>query len=194
MRRILFCCVLAVAGLLIGPLSSRSTAWAWQRQMPIFSGVSPTDTIVLGDSVRAVARLLRANGAPGERADVVARALVKYAGRHALDLFLVVGVIGVENPRLESRAHSGAGAVGIMQVMPLWKRAIRGCGEDLLDVDVNVCFGTRILRLALDGSRSLAGALRRYNGCSRTPRCERYVSAVYSRAGQALLLSRSAPE
>ncbi len=178
MRRILFCCLLVVAGLLIGPLATRSTAWAWQRQMPSLSAVSPADTMVLRDSVRVVARLLRANGAPGERADVVARAIVKYARQHALDLFLVVGMIGVENPRLESRAHSGAGAVGIMQVMPLWKRAIRSCGEDLLDVDVNVCFGTRILRLALDGSRSIAGALRRYNGCSRGQKCERYVSAV----------------
>ena len=196
--RILFCCILSVAGLLLAPVSASSAAdasvaQAWRRQT-VLPDSSPADTLVPDDSIRAIARLLRANGAPGDRAASAAPAIMKYARLHALDPLLVVAIMGVENSMLDRRVRSVDGSIGLMQVQPGWRRTIRDCGEDLRDVEVNVCFGTRILRLALDGSDSIAGALRRYNGCSRGPKCERYVSAVYSRAGRALLLSRRTPE
>jgi soluble lytic murein transglycosylase-like protein len=97
----------------------------------------------------------------------------------------------VENATLISRSRSRAGATGVMQVMPRWKRDIHECGDDLHEVRVNVCFGTRILRIALDQSTSVRQALLRYNGCVRAARCHRYASAVFSQAGRALLLSRA---
>lgn len=149
------------------------------------------DSVVLADSVELVARLLGANGAPAERAAPAAAAIMKYARIHRLDPLLVVGIIGVENATLMPRARSGVGASGVMQVMPLWKQYIRDCGEDLRDVQVNVCFGTRILRIALNESKTVREALLRYNGCVRAPNCQAYASAVFSRAGRAVLLARA---
>lgn len=144
-----------------------------------------------GDSLRLIAQLLVANGAPERRAGPVAAAVLKYARLRALDPLLVVGIIGVENAELVGRSRSRAGATGVMQVMPHWKRDIRDCGgDDLRNVHVNVCFATRILRIALDASTSVREALLRYNGCVRAPGCTRYASAVFSQAGRAMLLSR----
>ena len=149
------------------------------------------DSAVLADSVELVARLLGANGAPADRAVPAAGAIMKYARIHRIDPLLLVGIIGVENATLTPRARSGVGAAGVMQVMPLWKQYIRDCGEDLRDVQVNVCFGTRILRIALNESKSVREALLRYNGCVRAPNCQAYASAVFSRAGRAVLLARA---
>jgi soluble lytic murein transglycosylase-like protein len=146
------------------------------------------------DSVHLIAMLLTTNGASRERAGPAAAAIMKYARLHALDPLLVVGVIGVENASLKPRARSKVGARGVMQVMPSWRRDIRTCGDDLRLIHVNVCFGTRILRIALDQSTSVREALLRYNGCVRAPGCHKYADAVFSWAGRALLLSRaSAP-
>jgi soluble lytic murein transglycosylase-like protein len=144
------------------------------------------------DSVRLVAQLLTANGATRERALPAAAAIMKYARLHALDPLLVVGVIGAENASLKPRARSRVGARGVMQVMPSWRRDIRDCGDDLRLIHVNVCFGTRILRIALDETSTVREALLRYNGCVRTPGCHRYADAVFAWAGRALVLSRAA--
>ena len=148
------------------------------------------DSAATADSVRVIAELLEANGAPARRAKPAAEAILKYSRLHALDPLLVVGVIGVENAALAPTARSRAGARGVMQVMPHWKKDIRDCGADLTNIHVNVCFGTRILRMALDETTSVRAALLRYNGCVRAPGCSKYAAAVFSRAGQALVLSR----
>jgi soluble lytic murein transglycosylase-like protein len=150
------------------------------------------DSTPPADSVRHVARLLVANGAPEHRATTVAAAVMKYARLRAIDPLLLVGVIGVENASLSPSARSRAGARGVMQVMPFWKKDIRGCGADMHDVNVNVCLGTAVLRIALDASRSVREALLRYNGCVRAPGCTKYATAVFGRAGHALLMTRLA--
>ncbi|MGH7627177.1 MAG: transglycosylase SLT domain-containing protein [Gemmatimonadaceae bacterium] len=147
---------------------------------------------VVSDSVRLITSLLRANGASESRARVVAAAVVRHARSQSIDPLLLVGVIGVENPQLDIRARAHDGSVGVMQVQPFWRKQIKGCGDDLRNADVNVCYGTRILRMAIDSSDSLTEALRRYNGCrGKSERCARYTNAVFSRAGRALLLARS---
>jgi hypothetical protein len=62
------------------------------------------------------------------------------------------------------------------------------------DVRTNVCLGTAVLRIALDASDSVREALLRYNGCVRTPGCSRYATAVFGRAGHAVLMSRLGEE
>ena len=146
------------------------------------------------DSVGLIADLLSANGALRARALPAAAAIMKYARLRSLDPLLIVGIIGVENATLVPRARSRVGATGVMQVMPFWKKDIRDCGDDLWQVDVNVCFGTRILRIALDDSKTVREALLRYNGCVRSPNCHKYAAAVYSWAGRAVLMNRIAPE
>jgi len=121
----------------------------------------------------------------------VAAAIMKYARLHRLDPLLVVGIIGVENATLAPRARSRVGATGVMQVMPSWKRDIRDCGDDLREPHVNVCFGTRILRIALDASATVRQALLRYNGCVRAKGCRAYPAAVFGRAGYAVLHRRA---
>ena len=79
-----------------------------------------------------------------------ARAIMKYARQRSLDPLLIVGIIGVENATLVSRARSRVGAQGVMQVMPSWKRDIKECGGDLRDVFVNVVGGVRISETAAD--------------------------------------------
>lgn len=147
-------------------------------------------------SIDAVRRMLVANGAPAARAERVAPAVVRHARAQRIDPVLVVAIIGVENPELDLDATSPHGsAVGVMQVWKGWTREIRDCGgSDLTDPDVNVCFGTHVLRMALDDSRTLPGALHRYNGCTRGVKCDRYVRAVYQRAGRALLEGGSGGE
>jgi len=160
--------------------------------MPVVDSVSmsaPTPAAV-PDSVGLIARLLAANGAPTARARPAARAILKYARQRSLDPLLIVGIIGVENATLAPRARSRAGAQGVMQVMPSWKRDIKECGGDLREIFVNVCFGTRILQIALDASASVREALLRYNGCVRAPGCHKYAAAVFSQAGRAVVLSR----
>lgn len=152
--------------------------------------VSLPETMMI-DSVRLVTRLLVANGAPEHRARPAAQAIMKYARLRALDPLLLVGIIGVENAELVPRSRSHVGATGVMQVMPFWKKYIRDCGSNLSDVHTNVCFGTRILRIAMDETTSLRAALLRYNGCVKTPGCSKYASHVFSRTGQALILSRA---
>jgi soluble lytic murein transglycosylase-like protein len=149
---------------------------------------------VMIDSVRLVTRLLVANGAPEQRARPAAAAIMKYARLRAIDPLLLVGIIGVENAELVPRSRSHVGATGVMQVMPFWKKYIRDCGTNLSDVHTNVCFGTRILRIAMDETTSLRAALLRYNGCVKSPGCHRYASAVFSRTGQAVILSRAMSE
>ena len=91
---------------------------------------------------------------------------VDYESRRAgLEPALVLGVIDVES-RFNPRAVSPAGAMGLMQVMPFWTRAIGdGNPRSLHHLRINVRFGCTILRHYLDKENgNLTRALARYNG------------------------------
>jgi len=181
---------------LVSPLAHTAAAQT-DSTVAAVTAPAPVDTLAAAtpiDSAALVADLLTANGASRERAVPAATAIMKYSRLRSLDPLLVVGIIGVENATLVPRARSSMGASGVMQVMPAWKKDIRDCGDDLRQVDVNVCFGTRILRIALDDSKTVREALLRYNGCVRAPNCHKYAAAVYSWAGRAVLMNRIVPE
>jgi len=178
-------CALAVALFAARPTSAQDVPSAPSADSTAAAAPRP-DSAVVADSVRVVARWLMANGAPERRARTVAAHVVEFARRRALDPLLVVGVIGVENAELKPRARSSAGARGVMQVMPSWKKDIRDCGGDIHDLRVNICLGTAVLRIALDASESVREALLRYNGCVKAPGCRVYASAVLARVGNAL--------
>ena len=91
---------------------------------------------------------------------------VDYESRRAgLEPALVLGVIDVES-RFNPRAASPVGAIGLMQVMPFWTRAIGdGNPRSLYHLRINVRFGCTILRHYLDKENGdLVRALGRYNG------------------------------
>ncbi|MDG1818738.1 MAG: lytic transglycosylase domain-containing protein [Porticoccaceae bacterium] len=77
---------------------------------------------------------------------------------------IVLAVIEVES-RFDSYAVSSAGAMGMMQIMPFWKKEIGRPNDNLIDIQTNLRYGCTILRYYLDKEKGrLADALARYNG------------------------------
>ncbi len=96
-------------------------------------------------------------------------ALVTQAHRHHLDPLLLVAVARVES-RFDPYAHSGAGAVGLMQIRPptgaeLALRAGRRLvgPAQLYDVETNVALGARYLEKLEKRYPTLREALLAYN-------------------------------
>ncbi|MBI3145769.1 MAG: lytic transglycosylase domain-containing protein [Pseudogulbenkiania sp.] len=86
------------------------------------------------------------------------------ATRAGLDPQLVLGLIQVESG-FKKYAVSGAGARGLMQVMPFWVRHIGNNEHNLFELTTNLRYGCTILRHYLDIERgNLFRALGRYNG------------------------------
>ncbi|WP_019100956.1 transglycosylase SLT domain-containing protein, partial [Chromobacterium haemolyticum] len=71
------------------------------------------------------------------------------ATRAGLDPQLVLGLIQVESG-FNKYAISGAGARGLMQVMPFWVRSIGNAQHNLFDLTTNLRYGCTILRYYLD--------------------------------------------
>jgi soluble lytic murein transglycosylase-like protein len=77
---------------------------------------------------------------------------------------LVMAVIDVES-RFDRWAVSGAGAVGLMQVMPFWPRQLGMTNQELVRIPQNLRMGCTILKFYLDRERGdYTRALARYNG------------------------------
>lgn len=137
--------------------------------------------------VRPVERSLRKWGVEKEVARRVAWPLVESAYQHRLDPATVVAIILVESSGRPS-ATSFVGAQGLMQIMPLHRGEWRGCGEDMYNIQNNLCYGTSILAWLLrrfDGDERRA--LLAYNGCVRgtnTPNCHTYPDKVSRLASQ----------
>ncbi len=77
---------------------------------------------------------------------------------------IVLAVIQIES-HFDPYALSHAGAQGLMQVMPFWKKEIGRPDDNLIDVDTNLRYGCTILKYYLNKENGhLANALARYNG------------------------------
>ena len=99
----------------------------------------------------------------GLRLDLL-REIHREATRAELQPDIVLAVIEVES-RFDRFALSTAGAQGLMQVMPFWKRELGREDDNLMDITTNLRYGCTILRYYLgitDGNMRLA--LQRYNG------------------------------
>ena len=72
----------------------------------------------------------------------IAKHVYKYAGNYELDPDLALSIISVES-NFRPREVSSAGAVGIMQVMPQWKK-VWNIEEDLMDLEVNIHYGLKV--------------------------------------------------
>lgn len=134
-----------------------------------------------------------------ERADSLASFAVREAYRRRVPPALVFGVMLTENARLQSRARSNVGAVGLMQVYPkVWRQALgKHFGTDLRDDRTNLRYGVYILSHFLYRADSLSAGddaltdvrtgLLRYNGCVRgtnTKHCHTYPDVVQRRIEQ----------
>lgn len=77
---------------------------------------------------------------------------------------LVLALIEVES-RFDRFAVSRAGAQGLMQVMPFWKREIGRPDDNLTDIQTNLRYGCRILQFYIQkAGGNWTEALARYNG------------------------------
>jgi soluble lytic murein transglycosylase-like protein len=131
-----------------------------------------------------LAQILRRTAEP-EIANRVARAIVKEARELQLPPSLLAGVLLTENARLEPETISSRGAVGLMQVMRFHAGVFDCDSDDLLQVEANICHGTRVFAGYLKRTNDVRSALLRYNGCVRsraTQSCRRYPSKVLRQA------------
>lgn len=130
---------------------------------------------------RPLARFLGSKTRQNGMAERIARAIVKEAKRLKLEPSLLTGVLLTENARLEPRAVSSQGAVGLMQVMRFHAGEYDCASTDLLQVESNICHGAQVFGYYLKRTGNVRLALRRYNGCvigSHTPNCGRYPGKV----------------
>jgi soluble lytic murein transglycosylase-like protein len=131
--------------------------------------------------VRPVEETLEDWGIGDDLARRVAWPLVENAYERGLDPATVVAILLIESSGRPD-ATSFVGASGLMQIMPLHRGQWEGCGDDLYDIDSNLCYGTSILswlfgRFGGDERRALLA----YNGCVRgtnTPNCHTYPNKV----------------
>ena len=103
------------------------------------------------------------------------RAEARLAG---LDPRIILAVIQVESG-FRADAESPAGARGLMQVMPFWKRVLGRADDDLHDPATNLRYGCTILAYYLRQEHGdLTRALARYHGSrGRTDYPERVMRA-----------------
>jgi len=121
-------------------------------------------------------RMLTRAGAPKGEIPALARSFHKYGKEVAVDPKLLVAIAAVES-NFHASARSHAGAIGIMQVMPVrkwWGKYEEPCGArldrtNLTDADTNICFGAYIYRWFRDHHGNRRAALYAYNNGSGKP-------------------------
>jgi soluble lytic murein transglycosylase-like protein len=92
---------------------------------------------------------------------------------------LVLAVIEVES-RFDRFAVSRAGAQGLMQVMPFWKKEIGRPDDNLTHNATNLDYGCRILQYYLEREDgALHRALAAYNGSNGSRRYSKKVEAAW---------------
>lgn len=109
------------------------------------------------------ARLKRQVEDPEERIEIL-KHIHREARRAELPPELVLAVIDVES-NFDRFAISGAGARGLMQIMPFWLAEIGRPDDNLMQIETNLRFGCTILKYYIDIEKgNLPRALGRYNG------------------------------
>lgn len=94
----------------------------------------------------------------------ILRLVHREATRAKLPADLVLAVIQIESA-FDPYAVSSAGAMGMMQVMPFWKKEIGRENDNLIDLETNLRYGCTILKYYIDKEKGRwAEGLARYNG------------------------------
>ena len=98
-------------------------------------------------------------------------AAYKAGGQHSVDPLLILAVMAIES-RYNPVAESSVGAKGLMQVMPKYhldKLLDHGGEQALLDPEVNIMVGARILREYQRRLGDTEAALQMYAGAFDEP-------------------------
>jgi soluble lytic murein transglycosylase-like protein len=86
------------------------------------------------------------------------------ASKAGLQPDLVLALIHIES-RFDRFALSVAGAQGLMQIMPFWKKELGREDDNFANIETNLRYGCTILKFYLDKEKGhLSRALARYNG------------------------------
>lgn len=94
----------------------------------------------------------------------ILKAVHANASAQQLPIDIVLSLIETES-HFNRFALSPAGAQGLMQIMPFWKKEIGEAQDNLIDIDTNIRYGSSILRHYLDiEDGDMSKALARYNG------------------------------
>lgn len=100
---------------------------------------------------------------PAERFRIL-RLVHREATKAGLPADLVLAVIQIESA-FDPYAVSSVGAMGMMQVMPFWKKEIGRENDNLIDLETNLRYGCTILKYYIDKEQGRwAEGLARYNG------------------------------
>jgi len=91
----------------------------------------------------------------------IASSVRRYSELYGRDPNIALAIIAIESD-FNPRAVSNVGAVGLMQVMPHWKKVL-GITDSLEDPDVSVRYGLQILGFYMEMYRDLEMALTAYN-------------------------------
>ncbi|MDM3869994.1 lytic transglycosylase domain-containing protein [Porticoccus sp. W117] len=103
------------------------------------------------------------------------------ANRAGVHAEIVLAVIEIESG-FDRYAISHAGARGMMQIMPFWKKEIGREDDNLFNTDTNLRYGCTILKYYLDKENGkVADALARYNGSYGTYKYAGKVLDAWSR-------------
>ena len=114
-------------------------------------------------ALRSVSAFLKLHKVSESNRERLAAAIVSSARKHGLNPRLVASIIIVES-RGNKFAISGQDAVGVMQVhLPTWGETADREDINLLKVEDNIDFGSRILKEYV-GRYGVSEGIRRYNG------------------------------
>ena len=91
----------------------------------------------------------------------IARHIHKYCEQYGRDPNLVLAMVSTESD-FNPRARSSVGALGLMQVMPQWKKVL-GIEGDLTDIEVSIKVGLQILGFYSEMYRDVEMTLTAYN-------------------------------
>ena len=172
-----------------GALLVAGTVWTVSQEHPKYT--RPAELMKLpGALIHAqtptqeafrIGQVLRRYTKNEDVADRIADALVVEGRKKNIDPALLVGVMLIEDAKLDPRAKSNVGARGLMQVMP-FHSGQWGCGsKDLFNIESNICHGVSVLAQTMKQTKNLNRALLAYNGCVKgrnTKNCHTYSSKV----------------
>ena len=140
---------------------------------PAESGRSATERVFIA----SVATDARPYGVRNPRR--LAAMIFDIARKHDLDPYLVAAVIRVESG-YDPFAVSRSGAMGLMQVMPFWRKEFDDLDANLMKPEVNLTLGCRILKRYLERYRGdRIRALGAYHGSWPSRRYPRRILAAY---------------
>ncbi len=94
-------------------------------------------------------------------ARAIAHHVHKYSELYGKDPNLALAIIAIESD-FNPKATSSVGAVGLMQVMPQWKKVL-GIQGDLDDPEVSIRYGLQVLGFYLEMYKDMEMALTAYN-------------------------------